>query len=361
MELYRIPWRLVPNKIVRYPGGREIDRFRGVEPALDNGRPEAWVGSVTAVINAAEKGNPYDGCAEVDLPDGRRVYLFEAIRENPNEVLGEAHMKISGTGLGVLVKLLDAQFQLGLQCHPTREYAKKHFNSDYGKAESWIAIGLREDVPEPPYVYLGFKEGTTREKFAALYHKKDIRAMENCCHKIPVKTGDVFFVGAGLPHAVGAGCFVVEVQEPSDITVGAGRRTAMSEEEGKAYDERTLGAYIYDGCSYEENLARWQVTPTVIRQGAWGSEKVLIGKEQTDYFSCTRIDVTEEVLLRQTGFIQIGIVVAGSGKLLYNGGELSLKKGEEIFLPAGVTDARLVAEEPLSLMLSHPPGAKHEL
>ena len=89
---------------------------------------------------------------------------------------------------------------------------------------------------------------------------------------------------------------------------------------------------------------------------------MLIGKEQTDYFSCTRIDVTEEVLLRQTGALfKLGIVVAGSGKLLYNGGELSLKKGEEIFLPAGVTDARLVAEEPLSLMLSHPPGAKHEL
>ncbi len=360
MDLYRTPWKLVPNKIVRYPGGREIDRFRGIEPAKDDRRPEAWVGSVTTVINAEKKGDPYDGCAEVDLPDGRRMYLFQAIRENPTKILGEAHKKISGEGLGVLVKLLDAQFQLGLQCHPTRAYAKKYFGSDYGKAESWIVIGLRDDVPEPPYVYLGFKKDITREKFESLYHKGDIRGMENYCHKIPVQIGDVFFVGAGLPHAVGAGCFVVEVQEPSDITVGAKRYTAMTEKEGKAYDERTLGAYIYSGCSYDENLARWKVTPKEIRRGPWGGEVVLIGKEQTDYFSCTRIDVSGETTLRNTGFIQIGIVVAGSGKLVYNDGELSLKKGDEIFLPAGVKDAKLCAEDHIALILSHPPGAQHE-
>ena len=29
---YTVPWKLVQNKIVRYPGGREIDRFRGIFP-----------------------------------------------------------------------------------------------------------------------------------------------------------------------------------------------------------------------------------------------------------------------------------------------------------------------------------------
>ena len=165
MEFYKVPWRLVPNKLVRYPGGREIDRFRGVEPALDNGRPEAWVGSDCIVYNTEEMGNPYEGRAEVDLPDGKRVYLYDMLQSHPEEILGEKHMAVSGKNLGVLVKLLDAQYQLGLQSHPTREYAKKAFNSDYGKAESWIVIGMRDDVPEPPYMYLGFKEGMTREKF----------------------------------------------------------------------------------------------------------------------------------------------------------------------------------------------------
>ena len=80
MEFYQVPWRLVPNKLVRYPGGREIDRFRGVEPALDNGRPEAWVGSDCIVCNTEEMGNPYEGRAEVDLPDGKRVYLYDMLQ-----------------------------------------------------------------------------------------------------------------------------------------------------------------------------------------------------------------------------------------------------------------------------------------
>ena len=364
MEFYKVPWRLVPNKLVRYPGGREIDRFRGVEPALDNGRPEAWVGSDCIVYNTEEMGNPYEGRAEVDLPDGKRVYLYDMLQSHPEEILGEKHMAVSGKKLGVLVKLLDAQYQLGLQSHPTREYAKKAFNSDYGKAESWIVIGMRDDVPEPPYMYLGFKEGMTREKFAEPYYRDDIRSMEECCHKVQVKMGDVFFVGAGLPHAIGAGCFVVEVQEPSDITVGAERlckrQPDVTEEEEAAYDNRLLDTYIYDGCTYEENLKRWLIDPLVIREGDWGKEVILIGPNQTDYFSCTRIDVKGSAPLRTTGFVQIGIVVEGSGKLVYDGGEMEVKRGDELFLPYGVENAEIVSPEGVGIIWSHPPGAKHQ-
>ena len=31
-KFYEQPLRLVWNKLVRYPGGREIDRFRGIYP-----------------------------------------------------------------------------------------------------------------------------------------------------------------------------------------------------------------------------------------------------------------------------------------------------------------------------------------
>ena len=105
---YTVPWKLVPNKIVRYPGGREIDRFRGIFPGADDGRPEAWVGSDTRTVDAAEKGDPNDGCAEVMLPDGSRRYLFEAVEADPEAALGAAHIARNGARVGVLVKLLDA-------------------------------------------------------------------------------------------------------------------------------------------------------------------------------------------------------------------------------------------------------------
>ena len=36
---------------------------------------------------------------------------------------------------------------------------------------------------------------------------------------IPVKLGDVFFVPARMVHAIGEGCLILEVQEPSDFTI----------------------------------------------------------------------------------------------------------------------------------------------
>ncbi len=185
MSLFHQPWELVPNHI-RGKGGREIDKFRGVEPAVDyDAGSEAWIGSVTHVGNPpADK--PYYGCSEVTLPDGRRMYLFEAIALNPQEVLGEKHMEKNGTSLGMLIKYLDAQVQYGLQCHPTRAWAKKMWNSPYGKEESWYVIGTREDSSEPAYILLGFKEGVTREQWEKYYYADDLKALENLCHKIPV-------------------------------------------------------------------------------------------------------------------------------------------------------------------------------
>ncbi|MGI5884456.1 MAG: class I mannose-6-phosphate isomerase [Candidatus Spyradocola sp.] len=263
MNIYHQPWMLVPNHI-RGKGGREIDKLRGVTPALDtDSGSEAWIGSVTRVGNPPPEAPNY-GCSEVVLPDGRREFLFEAIAENPEEILGRTHMAKNGQGLGMLIKFLDAQAQYGLQCHPTRPWAKKMWNSPYGKEESWYVIGTRDDTAEPAYILLGFKEGVTRETWEEAYFRDDLKALEALCHKIPVQVGEAYFVGGGCPHALGEGCLVIEVQEPADITLGAHPYRAMPEAwkqknpdvPAGLFDERLLGAYVYDGCTYDENLRR---------------------------------------------------------------------------------------------------------
>ena len=160
MSIYHQPWELVQNHI-RGKGGREIDKFRGVEPAVDTSfGSEAWVGSVTRVGNPpADK--PNYGCSEVVLPDGRTMFLFEAIDLAPEEILGAKHMAQNGKGLGMLIKYLDAQVQYGLQCHPTRPFAKKMWDSDYGKEESWIILATRPDAK----IFYGFKDGITLDDF----------------------------------------------------------------------------------------------------------------------------------------------------------------------------------------------------
>ena len=66
MSMYNQPWHLVPNRI-RGQGGREIDKFRGIEPPVDDASgSEAWIGSVTRVARPPQD-KPNYGCSEVTL------------------------------------------------------------------------------------------------------------------------------------------------------------------------------------------------------------------------------------------------------------------------------------------------------
>jgi len=366
LSIYNQPWRLVQNR-VRGVGGREIDKFRGVFPPLDdpNGS-EAWIGSVTRALNATPD-NPV-GCSKVVLPDSRTMYLFEAIALNPEAVLGRAHMQRHGTDLGMLVKYLDAKEQYILQAHPTRAFAKKTWGSDHGKEESWYVLGTRDDTAEPAYIFLGFKEGVTRAEFEKYYRTNDLKSLENLCHRIEVRTGDVFFVGGGVPHALGEGCFVIEVQEPSDITVVpmsqdvlAGLFAEMSDgyqipmEDDAVYDEKLLGTFLYNGCSAEENLKRWRISNETIREGSWGKEYFLIGPKQKSYFSYTQLDLHGECPVKNTGFPQVAIVIDGEGVFSFDEGRMLIHKADELFLPFNIPGAAIVGD--VSVVFCHPEGA----
>ena len=130
MEIFGRPWLLVPNK-VRAEGGRELDRFRGVNPPQDtpNGA-EAWVGSMTRA-NGITKQTPHLGCAEVILPDGRREFLVDVVERAPEQVLGKKHMDYYGHSLGMLIKMIDAKTPFLLQCHPTRDRKSTRLNSSH--------------------------------------------------------------------------------------------------------------------------------------------------------------------------------------------------------------------------------------
>lgn len=171
-----------------------------------------------------------------------------------------------------------------------------------------------------------------------------------------------------MAHALGPGCFVFEIQEPSDLTAVPIPQSALIDFRKRAnpygvfsainnevYDRRTLGSFDYSGRTADEVLAITKSSNPVIRSGAWGQEQLIVGPEQTPYFSCTRIKVAGETDLRSTGAIQIGVVTEGSGEIITDERRLSVNRGSEIFFPFAASRVRIRGD--LSLLLSHPAGA----
>ena len=107
-----------------------------------------------------------------------------------------------GASSGLLVKLLDSSIRLPIHRHPTRPFARQHFSSIFGKTEAWIVIGTREMPGVEPYVMLGFKEGVDKQTFRRQVERQEIADMKAGLHRVPVAPGDIFYVKAGLPHAL---------------------------------------------------------------------------------------------------------------------------------------------------------------
>ena len=315
--------------------------------------------------NGATADNPNLGCAEVILPDGTRKYLLDVVQENPLAVLGEAHMELYDSGLGMLIKMIDAKTPFLMQCHPTREQAAIDWNSKFGKEECWYVLGTRRDAGEQPYILLGFKEGITREVWEQAYRQGDVSALEDLCHKVIVHPGECYLIPGGVPHALGAGCFVAEIQEPSDLTAVPFPQSYLLDYRRKAnplgvfvpedealYEHRMLNAFRYEGYSYDRLLERLKSRERVLRRNGESREVEIFGEDDTDSFSCTIVHVCGSIPRKPTQDVQIGIVVEGAGELRCGDLSMQVRRGDEIFFPYQVEDTTFAGN--FSIILGNP-------
>lgn len=180
------------NRVFRvYRGGKLFGGLLG-DRAEDGNFPEEWICSDVSAINPGRDAR--EGIS-LRLEDGKP--FDELLREYPRELLG------GRKELGVLVKFLDSAVRLPMQVHPTRDFSRRMLNSPYGKAESWLVLGARENA----CVYFGFSRKVSKEELAAASARSETEpnAMTEFTNRVPVKTGDVFFVPAGVIHAIGRG------------------------------------------------------------------------------------------------------------------------------------------------------------
>ena len=148
--------KLLPTRVYRaYYGGENLDRLAGKAQCEKTRFPEDWLASVTVAFNPDRKVEN-EGLSQTE--DGR--FLLDIINEDKKSMIGDRK------SMSLLFKLLDSAERLAIQVHPTLEFAKTHFNSDYGKTECWYMLNDGGEV------YIGFREGITKEYWQSLFESR---------------------------------------------------------------------------------------------------------------------------------------------------------------------------------------------
>lgn len=280
-----------PNRF--YRGGRRITEFRGERPAGPR-EPEDWIASVTSVAGAAPVGL-------TTLPDGR--LLADAIRADPIAWLGAEHVANWGDDPMLLVKLLDAGQRLPVHAHPDDVFAVRHLGVPHGKAEAWYILQGGE-------VHLGLERDIDGAELTGMLTKSDSSRLLDRLHRVPVAPGDVVYVPPGVLHAVGEGVLLLELQQPSDLSI-------LVEWSGFDIDGPRLGhlglGYPLALQAVETHGRTIEALRRLVRPAGFGAS--VLPAEADPYFRLERVSVDERHVL-QPGFAVLvvtdGVVELGT-------------------------------------------------
>ena len=297
-----------------YRGGNRIG-------ALRNGpggpmRPEEWIGSITTRFGEAEQGLSR-------LSDG--TLLRDAIKNDSDGWLGADHVKNFGLSTEILIKLLDPDQRLPVHYHPNKAFAKTHLGLDHGKTEAWIIL----EAPTGSGVGLGFAQKQNKEDLLKLVRAQDSAALLASLRRTEVQVGDAVLVPAGVAHAIDAGIFVLELQEPTDLS-------ALLEWEGFAVDgikdghlglgfEIVTDALMLDPLSDSEFDSL--ITHNVFSGGALRS---VLPLKSDGYFRAHLAPGSGDF---PAGFA-VALVLDGSGSISFaSAPEMAITKGDAIVIP----------------------------
>ena len=302
-------------------------------------RPEEWIGSMTTRFGEQTMGL-------TTLADG--TTLRDSVLKDPTSWLGAEHVATFGPSSELLVKLLDPDQRLPVHFHPNRAFAKRHLSLQHGKTEAWIIL----EAPEGAHVGLGFAKEQTKKDIATMVEARDSNGLIDSLQKFDVKSGDAILVPSGVPHAIGAGIFVMELQEPTDLS-------ALLEWNDFAVDG-TVDGHL--GLGFDTVLDALRYTPidkdeadsliTQQRLGEFKETSIFTGAADP-YF---RADYLGESSPRLEAGFGIFLTLQGSGSLAFDDADaMAINKGDAILIPASAGSWKVSGAQGI---LARPPLTK---
>ena len=148
----------------------------------------------------------------VATPDGDRT-LDDLAAELGEALVGSRGMALLGARFPLLAKLIDAADWLSLQAHPDDAVARELYGEDaVGKAEAWLVLEAEPGAELVTGPADGLADG------ALLASIEAGTTSHEHCRRSPAVAGQTLMLHTGTLHAIGAGTFVYEIEQPSDIT-----------------------------------------------------------------------------------------------------------------------------------------------
>jgi mannose-6-phosphate isomerase len=111
----------------------------------------------------------------------------------------------------VLTKIIDAREALSVQVHPDDAYAQRVEHQRNGKTECWYILAAQPGAE----LVLGWTRDTDRAEYE---RRVADGSLGEILRRVPVRSGETYYLPAGTLHAIGAGIELFETQQASDLT-----------------------------------------------------------------------------------------------------------------------------------------------
>ncbi|MFQ5806977.1 MAG: type I phosphomannose isomerase catalytic subunit [Phycisphaerae bacterium] len=298
-------------------GGRELTRLFGKRLPGEGPIGESW--------ELADLPGNESRVARGPLA-GQRV--GELIELWGRDFVGDAEL-VAGH-FPLLIKFLDARQPLSVQVHPRGPAAAPGREQPGVKHEAWYVI----DAAPGAVLYLGLRPGVGPDDVRAA---GSTPALADLHQRRPGRPGCCYYLPSGVPHALGAGLVVAEVQTPSDVTY-------------RLYDWERVGL---DGRPRELHVdqalanIRYDVSEQQIAQPRVRSADALA--TVTRLVSCERFVIDKLHFRRGTApglepsKMLVWIVLAGTGGLARDQYRCDFKAGDVVVIPADSARTRIEA------------------
>ncbi len=253
--------------------------------------------------------------------DGQK--LNDLVKALKGQLVGEANYQRFGDEFPLLIKFIDAHQDLSIQVHPTDEIAHRQ-GKPRGKTEMWYVM----DSQPTAKLYNGLKMQITPDQY------KEMVANDTICDALAqyhVHEGDCFFIPAGRIHAIGAGCYLAEIQQTSDVTY-------------RIYDYKRRDKDGYLRQLHTQEAAE-SINYTVLpdyRQHYTPQKNEGQLLVECPYFNTAVYDLTEPMTIDYSELDSFVILIGlkGEGLLSVDGEEVPFRAGETLLIPATAREVR---------------------